>query len=78
MIMLGTPIFQKLADSAVSFLPRQNTLNEIKKEERISDESMPNPKTMRNLRKLEMEVAKPIAQMGSEDMRLSMAYKIGK
>ena len=77
MIMLGRPIFQKFADSAVSFLPRQNTLKERKKEERMSYESMPSPKTMKNLSKLEMDVAKPMALMGSEDMRLSMAYRMG-
>ena len=78
MIMLGRPIFQKFDDSAASFLPRQNTLNERKKESRISYDSIPSPKTMRNLRKLEMEVAKPMAQMGSEAMRPSMAYRMGK
>ena len=43
----------------------------------MSYESMPSPKTMKNLSKLEMDVAKPIALMGSEDMRLSMAYRMG-
>ena len=68
---LGISIFQKLAFYASSFLPHQYVLKEMKKAALISLLSMPRPKIMRNLIRLETEVATPMARIGSEGMVLS-------
>ena len=70
-IMLGMSIFQKFSFYASSFLPHQYVLKEMKKAALISLLSIPRPKITRNLIRLEIEVATPMARIGSVGMLLS-------